>query len=258
LDFDLGTALFLQKGEPYDTRMARGPSRVAVALATALLGFLAVQAASQPRVAPSRGIRRLELVDLIRQQDERIRQLRREVRALRQDLTDASGTGPGSAEVRALQAEVDELASSAGGGGLSGPGVIVILDDSDLARSPSGDPNDLVIHERDIQTVVNTLWAAAAEAVAVNGQRLTSASAVRCAGNTLLLHGTVQSPPYEIVAIGDPRALGDSLQGGPGMDRLLAAARAFGLRYAFEEGTVQIQAGTVVPELAAARPMGTA
>jgi uncharacterized protein YlxW (UPF0749 family) len=231
---------------------------VAVALAAALLGFLAVQAASQPRVAPARGIRRLELVDLIRQQDERIRELRRQVRALRRDLTDASVTESGSAEVRTLQAQVDEVAATAGGRGLSGSGVIAILDDSELARSPSGDPNDLVIHERDIQTVVNALWAAGAEAVAVNGQRLTSASAVRCAGNTLLLHGTVQSPPYEIVGIGDPQALGDSLRGGPGMDRLLAAARAFGLRYVFEEGIVHIPEGTVVPELEAARAVGGA
>jgi uncharacterized protein YlxW (UPF0749 family) len=238
--------------------MVRGPSRVAVALAAALLGFLAVQAASQPRVAPARGIRRLELVDLIQQQDERIRDLRGKVRALRRDLAEVSGRAPDSAEVQALQAEVDELAVTAGSRGLSGPGVMVTLDDSDLARSPSGDPNDLVIHEQDIQTVVNALWAADAEAVAVNGHRLTSASAIRCAGNTLLLHGTVQSPPYQIVAIGDPGVLGDSLRGGPGIDRLLAAARTFGLRYGFEEGRVQIPPGTVVPELAASRPVGTA
>ena len=166
--------------------------------------------------------------------------------------------GPPTAEVRATAAEVDELAALAGGGGVSGPGVVVTLDDSDLTRSPSGDPNDLVIHEQDIQTVVNALWRAGAEAVAVAGHRLTSASAVRCAGNTLLLQGTVQSPPYEIVAVGDPVALRDSLGGGPGIDRVLAAARAFGLRYVVEEGTVRIPTGTEVPRLVAARPDGTA
>jgi uncharacterized protein YlxW (UPF0749 family) len=231
---------------------------VAVALAAALLGFLAVQAASQPRVAPARGIRRLELVDLIRQQDQRIRELRRQVRALRRDMTESSASSVGNAEVRGVQAQVDELASTAGGGGLSGPGVVVVLDDSDLARSPSGDPNDLVVHERDVQSVVNALWAAGAEAVAVNGQRLTSVSAVRCAGNTLLLHGTVHSPPYEIVAIGDPGALEDSLRTGPGMDRLLASVRAFGLRYVFEEAEVRIVGGTVVPELSTAAAGGSA
>ena len=238
--------------------MTPGPSRVAVALAAGLLGFLAVQAASQPRGAPTRGIRRLELVDLIHQQDQRVRALRGEVRTLRRELSEAAGTGLATAEIRAATAEVDELAALAGGGGLSGRGVVVTLDDSDLSRSPSGDPNDLVIHEQDIQTVVNALWRAGAEAVAVAGQRLTTASAVRCAGNTLLLHGTVQSPPYEIVAIGDPAALRDSLAGGAGINRVLAAARAFGLRYVVEEGTVRIPAGSVVPELVTARPGDTA
>ena len=238
--------------------MTPGPSRVAVPLAAALLGFLAVQAASQPREAPTRGIRRLQIVDLIQQQDQRVRALRREVRALRRDLAEASELGPATAEVRATAAEVADLAALAGAGGVSGPGVVVTLDDSDLSRSPSGDPNDLVIHEQDIQTVVNALWRAGAEAVAVAGHRLTSASAVRCAGNTLLLHGTVQSPPYEIVAIGDPGALRDSLAGGPGIDRVLAAARAFGLGYVVEEGTVLIPTGNVVPELVTARPGGTA
>jgi uncharacterized protein YlxW (UPF0749 family) len=230
---------------------------MAVALAAGLLGFLAVQAASQPREAPTRGIRRLELVDLIQQQDQRVRALRREVRDLRRDLAEASGMGPATAELQATEAEVAELSAVAGGGGVSGPGVVVTLDDSDLSRSPSGDPNDLVIHEQDIQTAVNALWRAGAEAVAVAGQRLTSASAVRCAGNTLLLHGTVQSPPYEIAAVGDPDALRDSLARGPGIDRVLAAARAFGLRYVVEEGTVRIPAGTDVPELVMARPGGT-
>jgi uncharacterized protein YlxW (UPF0749 family) len=236
--------------------MTPGPTRVAVALAAGLLGFLAVQAASQPREAPTRGIRRLELVDLIQQQDHRVRALRGEVRALRRELSEASGMGPATSEIQAAAAEVEELAALAGGGGMSGRGVIVTLDDSDLSRSPSGDPNDLVIHEQDIQTVVNALWRAGAEAVAVAGQRLTSASAVRCAGNTLLLHGTVQSPPYEIVAIGEPASLRDSLGGGPGIDRVLAAARAFGLQYVVEEGTVSILGGTVVPELVLARPGG--
>jgi uncharacterized protein YlxW (UPF0749 family) len=237
--------------------MTPGPSRVAVVLAAGLLGFLAVQAASQTREAPTRGIRRLELVDLIHQQDQRVRALRGEVRTLRRELSEASGTGPATAEIEAAAAEVDELAALAGGGGLSGQGVVVTLDDSDLSRSPSGNLNDLVVHEQDIQTVVNALWRAGAEAVAVAGQRLTSASAVRCAGNTLLLHGTVQSPPYEIVAIGDPAALRDSLAGGPGIDRVLAAAGAFGLRYVVEEGTVRIRAGTGVPELVTARPGDT-
>lgn len=237
----------------YDTGMVGGPSRIAVALATGLLGFLAVQSASQPRVAPARGIRRLELVDLIEQQDRRVRSLRNDVRDLRRELAEVGALGPGSAEIVSIEGEIGRLADVAGGGALEGPGVVVTLDDSGAARSPTGDPNDLLVHERDIQTVVNALWAAGAEAVALNGHRLTSVSAVRCAGNTLLLNGTVHSPPYEILAIGDPDALQDSLAARPGMDRLLAAARTFGLRYLVEAGTVRIPEGGPIPALGLVR-----
>jgi uncharacterized protein YlxW (UPF0749 family) len=68
-------------------------------------------------------------------------------------------------------------------------------DDSSLRQLPTGNLNDLVIHSQDVQAVVNGLWKAGAEAVAINGQRLVSTSAVLCVGNTLLLNGTVHSPP---------------------------------------------------------------
>jgi uncharacterized protein YlxW (UPF0749 family) len=88
--------------------------------------------------------------------------------------------------------------------------------------------------------VVNALWASGAEAVALNGERLTSASAVRCAGNTLLLHGTLHTPPYRIAAIGE---IGASLAARPGMDRLAAAADAFGLELEVEAEVVRLGAG---------------
>ena len=230
--------------------MVPPPSRVAVAAATALLGFLTVQAVSEPRAVPGRGARRLELADLIRHQDDRVQALRGQVRALRAQVEGLGTSGPRLDELRS---RVRTLATIGGTGGLRGPGVVVVLEDSDAARSPTGDPNDLVIHERDIQTVVNALWGAGAEAVAVNGERLTSVSAVRCAGNTLLLHGTVHSPPYRIEAIGDPAALREALGRQPGMDRLAAAVKAFGLGFRVEEGEVAMS-GVDVP-MVVARPV---
>src|SRR5436189_127421 len=80
---------------------------------------------------------------------------------------------------------------SLGIGGLAamrGPGLKVTLDDSKLDKPPAGNVNDLVIHSQDVQAVVNALWQAGAEAVAINGQRLVGTSAVLCVGNTLLLN----------------------------------------------------------------------
>ncbi len=226
--------------------------RITVAVAAAVLGFLAVLAARQPPPA-TREIRRLELADLIRAEDARVRRLRAEVRELRAEL---GGLGAGGGEIVELRREVRELAVRAGSAALEGPGLIVTLDDSAERRSPTGDPNDLIVHERDIQTVVNALWAAGAEAVAVGGERLTSSSAVRCAGNTLLLHGALHSPPYRIAAIGDPELLGASLLGEPGMDRLLEAADAFGLGLEVESGQVQVGGGPPSSSLRLASPIG--
>ncbi|HYH27520.1 MAG TPA: DUF881 domain-containing protein [Actinomycetota bacterium] len=225
--------------------------RAAVPLAAAVLGFLAVLAAGH-REAPARGARRIEIVDLIQEQDERVRTLRAEVARLRSQL---EGLGPSATpRIRDLRARVGRLALRAGTRGVTGPGVVVTLDDSPAPRSPTGDPNDLLIHERDIQTVVNALWAAGAEAVAINDERLTTLSAVRCAGNTLLLHGNLHAPPYQVAAIGDPDRLAASLDSQPGIARLGEAARTFGLGYAVRRGPVSIPSRAPGQSLSLAEP----
>ena len=72
---------------------------------------------------------------------------------------------------------------------------------------PDPSPNDLVIHQQDLQAVVNALWVGGAEGIQVMDQRLVSTSAVRCVGNTLVLQGRLYSPPYTVTAVGDPEAL---------------------------------------------------
>jgi uncharacterized protein YlxW (UPF0749 family) len=226
--------------------------RITVAVAAAVLGFLAVLAARQPPLA-TREIRRLELADLIRAEDARVRRIRAEVRTLQAEV---AGLGTVGAQVRALRAEARTVAQAAGAAAVEGPGVVVTLDDSSARRSPTGDPNDLIVHERDIQTVVNGLWAAGADAVGVNGERLSSTSAVRCAGNTLLLHGALHSPPYRIAAIGDPELLADGLPGQPGMDRLRDSMEAFGLGLDIESTSVRLAGTPPAGSFLAALPRG--
>ncbi len=69
------------------------------------------------------------------------------------------------------------------------------------------DPNQLVVHQSDLQAVVNALWAGGAEAMSIAGQRVVATSAVRCVGNTLLLNGEVFSPPFRVEAIGPAKAM---------------------------------------------------
>jgi len=224
--------------------------RVTVAVAAAILGFLAVLAARQPPLA-TREIRRLELADLIRAEDARVRRIRGDIRQLQTEMANLGDVG---AEVRALRDQADEVAAMAGAAPVEGPGLVVTLDDSRARRSPTGDPNDLIVHERDIQTVVNALWAAGAEAVGINGERLTATSAVRCAGNTLLLHGALHSPPYRIAGVGDADAMAAVLPGQPGMGRLGEAVEAFGLGLDVEAADVRLTGAPSARTFQAATP----
>jgi uncharacterized protein YlxW (UPF0749 family) len=209
-------------------------------LAVALLGFAIVAAATLPHPGPRVG-RAARLIDLIAAEDGRTRSLRKQLDQLQSQLArlQKSATEAGLAEV---QREIDQLGVYAGLADVTGPGVVVEMRDSPLRRSPTGDPNDLVIHQQDIQAVVNALWAGGAEAMSINGERLSSDSAVRCVGNTLLLHGSVYAPPYRSSAIGDQVKLAAILASDPLVDRFRIFVEDFHLGFA-----VQLSAKLTVP-----------
>nr|BFE66851.1 DUF881 domain-containing protein [Actinoplanes digitatis] len=118
---------------------------------------------------------------------------------------------------------------------LRGPGITVRLNDSPQRATGGGtdapENDDLVVHQGDVQAVVNALWAGGAEAMSIMDVRVISTSAVRCVGNTLLLHGQVFSPPFKITAIGEPTAMHQALESAEGVQQFRAAVADFGLGY---------------------------
>src|SRR5699024_6125234 len=94
---------------------------------------------------------------------------------------------------------------------------------------------DLVVHQQDLEGVINALWAGGAEAMAVQGHRVTSRSSIRCVGNVLLIDGSVYSPPYVISAIGSPRSLSASLMSSPQVLTYLDYVQALQLGWSAEE-----------------------
>jgi uncharacterized protein YlxW (UPF0749 family) len=139
-------------------------------------------------------------------------------------------------DTRVAQAR-DSAAAIAGAAGdtpVSGPAVTVTLNDAPpLPGSQKGSvpPDYLVVHQQDVQAVVNALWAGGAEAMTLQGQRVISTSAVRCVGNTLLLHGIVYSPPYVVSAIGDTAALQQALDDAPDIIIYKEYVQAYQLGY---------------------------
>jgi uncharacterized protein YlxW (UPF0749 family) len=152
-------------------------------------------------------------------------------------LTKQAGTR--DTAVAAAQSAGDAGALSAALVPLTGPGVVITLDDA--PARPNGSlpvnarPDDLVIHQSDVQAVVNAVWAAASDGVAVMDQRLIATSAVRCVGNTLLLQGRTYSPPFVITAIGDAAAIRAQLALSPQVGDLQKAVDALGLTFSVRE-----------------------
>lgn len=199
-------------------------------LACVVMAFIAVVAVrgrpASPRV---RLPRRYQLAALIERQRTATVDLEHQVADLRHQVDQLRAGSNGSrASSDALEQQVRAAGLAAGLEAMRGPGVKVTLDDSTLDKAPSGNVNDLVIHSQDVQGVVNALWGAGAEAVAVNGQRVVGTSAVLCVGNTLLVNGSVYSPPYEVTALG---ASEDRFEEDHLVSRLHHDASSFGLRF---------------------------
>jgi uncharacterized protein YlxW (UPF0749 family) len=173
------------------------------------------------------------LADTVRSAERRVRSLGLRVQALQaeSDRT-AKLAGRADSAVAAAQREVTPLRAPAGLTAVHGPGLEVILDDA--PGEPAGgnvDPNILVVHQSDLQAVVNALWAGGAEAMSISGQRVIPTSAVRCVGNTLLLNGEVFSPPFRVAAIGPSATMLQRLSSSPGVALFREAAGYYGLGY---------------------------
>lgn len=134
---------------------------------------------------------------------------------------DAAADGDVSPKVEAARTGVAALEPAAGLTAVEGPGLRVSMSDAPRdadGNYPAGvDPDDLVVHQQDVQSVVNAMWAGGAEAMMIMDQRVLTTSAVRCIGNTLLLQGRTYSPPFVVTAIGDADAMTEQLAVEPGV-----------------------------------------
>lgn len=126
-----------------------------------------------------------------------------------------------------------ELGQLAGLAGVHGPAVQVRLTDAPTDFAPPGVDGDLlVVHEQDIQQVVNALWTGGAEAMTIQGQRVIATTAVKCVGNTVVLQGVPYAPPYVITAIGDQGRLEAALAADPKVQIYRQYAQVYHLGYA--------------------------
>jgi uncharacterized protein YlxW (UPF0749 family) len=189
--------------------------------------------------------------------DELVAQLEKlqaEVSRTRDELLAASAVG---------QEALDDLARAEQGAAVvpvTGPGLLVTLanadpkaDEDPVGGTAEEDPRGRV-RDGDLQLVVNALWAAGAEAVSINGQRLGPTTAIRFAGEAVLVDFRPVTNPYQVSAVGDPETLKNRFLASPEVGALAVISESFGLRFDFaQEDELSLPAAST-PELRSAVP----
>ena len=189
-----------------------------------------VISAANARGVDLRPARNTDLVSLVEDQSKRNAELTARLTQLRAEV-EAFGSGAGNNSV--LDAAEARQSRLAGLTPVTGPALTVTLDDApDSVRAEGVDADLLVVHQQDIQAVVNALWSGGAEAMTIQGQRVIATTGIKCVGNTVVLHGVPYAPPYAISAIGDTGKLRNALATSPAVQiyRQYVDAYALGFR----------------------------
>ncbi|WP_189978166.1 DUF881 domain-containing protein [Streptomyces capoamus] len=229
-------------------------AKLGLAAGLVLAALVVTVGAAQARVtAPVVAKERQELIDRIDVETAGADKLESTVDTLRDDV---------SARQRAAlrssggSAEADLVGLLSGATAVHGPGVKLVVNDAKEAaaggdganpRETSGFSDTGRVRDRDMQRVVNGLWASGAEAISINGQRLTSLSAIRAAGDAILVDNRPLVPPYTVLAVGDGDRLSTRFQNGADGLYLHALEENYGIRATIStEGDVRLPAAPSV------------
>lgn len=149
-----------------------------------------------------------DLAALTSAEKRSVDQLTERAAALNDEITSLT-EGLADVGVRRAQRRVERLQDPAGLTPRAGAGITVTLSDApeEVRVVSTKDPNLLVVHQQDIQAVVNAMWKGGASAITIEGQRIVSTTGIRCEGNAVLLQGVPYSQPYDISAVGNPASM---------------------------------------------------
>lgn len=243
LDEDYSHAAQVRAANPGTPRRRVGRGGAVV---IAVFAVLAVTAAVQTsRNSGTDERERADLIDQVQDRRELVNEQRRAIGALQAengDLEDALFRN--SDDSNGLLARVDLLALRSGTAPATGPGVEIVADDAPDAQS---DRNKVL--DSDLQKLVNGLWKAGAEAISINGERLTALSAIRHAGTAITVNFRSLSRPYRILAIGNPDQLEARFAETTSGQAWLDLTREVGLRFRMQSQESLRLPAAPVPQL---------
>ncbi|MBC2869052.1 DUF881 domain-containing protein [Streptomyces mexicanus] len=213
-------------------------ARLGLAGGLVLAALVVTLGAAQARVAaPVVAKERQELIDRIDRETASADKLQGRVDALRDEV---SARQRQALEHSGGDAKAELVGILSGASAVRGPGVKLVVDDAkEAGTGGSGNPRETSgfsdtgrVRDRDMQRVVNGLWQSGAEAVAINGQRLTALSAIRAAGDAILVDNRPLVPPYTVLAVGDGQRLSSRFQDSADGLYLRALQDDYGIRTA--------------------------
>lgn len=225
------------------------PTGIVVLVTTVVIGLIfGISSQTLGARQTERSTARADLVaqiearqDRVEANSTRVSELQEEV-ALAQEQVLRDSSGPAAAGIS------NQLLVASGAVPVQGPGVVITLDDAPLdPDAETSVQNESRVLSRDLQIVVNALWAAGAEAIDVGGQRLTSRSAIRFAGEAILVNYRPLTRPYVVRAIGEPDRLASEFAAGDGGGYLKALSDNFGIRTSVVvEGEITMKSASVL------------
>lgn len=210
-------------------------AKLALAGGLVLAAMVVTLGAAQARVAaPVLAKERQELIDRVDRANAHADGLEADIERLRTEVADRQ-----QAALKQTGGDQGRLvALLSGATDVRGPGVKLVVDDAKGSSSGGGGgPRETKgfsdtgrLRDRDMQKIVNGLWQSGAEAISINGQRLTALSAIRAAGDAILVDNRPLVPPYEVLAVGDGKRLGTRFQDSAGGQYLHALQESYGIR----------------------------
>ncbi|MEU7018077.1 DUF881 domain-containing protein [Streptomyces sp. NPDC046385] len=222
-------------------------AKLGLAAGLVLAAAVVTLGAAEARVsAPVVAKERQDLIDRIESETSAADKLEQDVERLRDEV--------GERQRKALEQHGGDqgelVALLSGATAVHGPGVKLVVDDAKGADAGGGGPRESAgfsdtgrVRDRDMQRIVNGLWESGAEAVSINGQRLTALSAIRAAGDAILVDNKPLVPPYTILAVGDGQRLSTAFQDSADGQYLHALQENFGIRTSISaEGDVRLPA----------------
>jgi uncharacterized protein YlxW (UPF0749 family) len=170
-----------------------------------------------------------QISQTMRQLESEQQELKRAIGRLRQELNERQQAASASTDIlHEVRTELTLQKMRAGLIDVRGPGIRILLDDGPRMTG-GGERDGPLVHDYDLRDVINVLWMADAEAIAINDERIVNSTSIYCVGSTVIVNDTRLSPPYQISAIGDPVRLQDYLRNPGYLSGIRTRIERFGL-----------------------------